>query len=335
MSKNKKREEDIFKEFGINPGKYMNDIVISEDYATFNISPKIDMTCGGGIKEGSLVLISGPEKLGKTTFCLAAAASAQNYNDGITRKVYYIDVENRLQKRDLKAYGLKTDSDNLELIGSMEGKLLSAEDVFKLCEKLVSNIKNSVIVIDSISMLCTKSEMEYEYEDTFRQNVQRLTAIFCRKMMQILRPSRNTILGILHLHANQNATAYSPKTVEQGGTKLKYAANYQFKLLYKEEVKSGDEQIGNKVHFKCIFHPGETPAVESYFHHKFGHGIDILKENIELAKDIGVIKTAGSWLKCPNGQQFQGVEKLTDACRESPELYDLIVASIKDIYNSV
>jgi RecA/RadA recombinase len=182
MAKTKNIEQDIFKEFGIDPNKYLHDVITSDDYATFSISPRIDVTCGGGIKEGSLVLVSGLEKLGKTTFCLAAASSAQNQNDGVHRKVYYIDVENRIQPRDLKAFGLKTDEENLSVIGSVSGKLLSAEDVFKLCEKLVSNVRNCVIIIDSISMLCTKAEMDYDYENQFRQDVQKLTAIFCRKM---------------------------------------------------------------------------------------------------------------------------------------------------------
>jgi len=332
MAKTKNIEQDIFKEFGIDPNKYLHDVITSDDYATFSISPRIDVTCGGGIKEGSLVLVSGLEKLGKTTFCLAAASSAQNQNDGVHRKVYYIDVENRIQPRDLKAFGLKTDEENLSVIGSVSGKLLSAEDVFKLCEKLVSNVRNSVIIIDSISMLCTKAEMDYDYENQFRQDVQKLTAIFCRKMSQVLRPSKNTIFGILHMHANQNANSpYAPKTIEQGGTKLKYAANYQFKLTHKEEVKNGEDHIGNKVNFKCLYHPGEGPATTSYYHHRFGHGIDLIKETIELAKDIGAIKSAGAWLKLPDGTQYQGLENLTEACRNSKEIFDLIKTSIENI----
>jgi RecA/RadA recombinase len=332
MAKTKNIEQDIFKEFGIDPNKYLHDVITSDDYATFSISPRIDVTCGGGIKEGSLVLVSGLEKLGKTTFCLAAASSAQNQNDGVHRKVYYIDVENRIQPRDLKAFGLKTDEENLSVIGSVSGKLLSAEDVFKLCEKLVSNVRNCVIIIDSISMLCTKAEMDYDYENQFRQDVQKLTAIFCRKMSQVLRPSKNTIFGILHMHANQNANSpYAPKTIEQGGTKLKYAANYQFKLTHKEEVKNGEDHIGNKVNFKCLYHPGEGPATTSYYHHRFGHGIDLIKETIELAKDIGAIKSAGAWLKLPDGTQYQGLENLTEACRNSKEIFDLIKTSIENI----
>ena len=94
-------EDKIYAELGINPSDYLNNIVMAKDYATYSISPRIDPTCGGGIKEGSLVLIEGPEKLGKTTLALTIGASAQNH-DKNKRKLIYIDTENRLQERDLK-----------------------------------------------------------------------------------------------------------------------------------------------------------------------------------------------------------------------------------------
>ena len=37
------------------------------NYKTISISPAIDLALGGGIKEGSWMILSGPPKAGKTT----------------------------------------------------------------------------------------------------------------------------------------------------------------------------------------------------------------------------------------------------------------------------
>lgn len=328
-------EKEIYSKFNIDTDKYFNDIVSGESYPTFSVSPRIDQACGGGIKEGTLTLISGPEKVGKTTLCLQVAASAQNYNeDGIQRKIYYVDVENRLQKRDLKIDGLDTtDKSKFEVIGSTELNILSAEDVFQFIENLARKLNHCVIIVDSFSMLCSKSEMAYDFNDGMRPDVPKMSAVFCRKMAQILRPSHNTILGILHQHANQNARGpMSPQKQEGGGTKLQYLSDYKFVLTWKEsDPKNAEVKTGHLVHFKCVWNPKDSPSSESHFYHKFGVGIDKHKEAAEMAKDFGIVSTKGNWFELEDGKKFNGLDQFTEYLRQNNEVFNEIMSKINEI----
>jgi len=326
--------DKIFKEFKIDRQAYLNDIVLNEDYAIFSVSPRIDMTCGGGVQEGGSIVISGPEKLGKTTLALAIAASAQQHEqiDGIRRKVFYFDIENRIQKRYLKNQGLNIDPDYFELIGSTGGVLLSAEKNFQLMEKLISSLKNSVVIIDSLSMLCSESELEYDYSDTYRSNAPRLTSIFFRKISGMIRHSRNTVIGIIHSYANQNSKGpFSPSRVESGGTKAQYASNYKFVLTHKEAIKESDVVVGDRVHFKCAWHPldKQTNPVSNFIH-TYGLGLDKVREIAEMAKETGLVKSKGPYIYFGD-LMWQGIAAFADSVRNDPELYKALVAAIYEI----
>ena len=71
------------------------------------VSPSIDMMLGGGIPEGSLVIVTGLQKLGKTSLCLHFAGNAQDikYRNDMCpkegRHVYFLNVEGRIKPRDL------------------------------------------------------------------------------------------------------------------------------------------------------------------------------------------------------------------------------------------
>ena len=54
-------------------------------------SPRMDIGLGGGIMEGTLTILTGKEKLGKTIGALTLAANAQKEENG-GRKVFYHNI---------------------------------------------------------------------------------------------------------------------------------------------------------------------------------------------------------------------------------------------------
>lgn len=311
------------KDYKIVPDKYMQDNIFG-DYAVIPISPQVDITCGGGIREGSIVIVSGHEKLGKSTFCLQAAANAQCMNDGIKRKIYFFDVENKLLPRDLK--GIRNldyeDPEKFQVLGSTEEGLVPAETYFNLAESIAKNEPHSIIIVDSFSVLLSKSELSYDFDDgRKRPDVPSMTAIFCKKMMQIVRPTKCIVMGINHVYTSQGV---GPAMLqESGGKKLQYACNYKFRLVSKSpEVKDG-AIIGNKVNFRCEVHPTDssTPPKDSYeFFHRFGYGIDDVKDIIDMASLCGIINKKSSWYAYGETNLGQGMEKTREFLEKNQDV---------------
>lgn len=88
--------KDIVKEYG----NVVHDpsSITDQKLKIISVSPKIDIALGGGVPEGSLFIMTGPEKVGKTVTALTFCANAQQAN----RQIYYGNIEGRLRKRDIE-----------------------------------------------------------------------------------------------------------------------------------------------------------------------------------------------------------------------------------------
>ena len=110
--------KDIIKEYG----NVIHDpsSIIDQKLKIIPISPKLDIALGGGVPEGSLFIMTGPEKVGKTLTALTFCANAQQDN----RKIYYGNVEGRLRKRDIEGIKeLDPDAEKIQIIGSTQGNI--------------------------------------------------------------------------------------------------------------------------------------------------------------------------------------------------------------------
>ncbi len=100
---------------------------------------ELDRVLGGGLVEGSVVLLSGEPGIGKSTLLLQICSEL-----GKTRKVLYVSGEESKGQIKIRAERLKIDGDSLYLLAET-----CTESVISECERLTPN----VIIIDSIQTL--------------------------------------------------------------------------------------------------------------------------------------------------------------------------------------
>lgn len=82
-----------------------------------SISPCFDLGAGGGISEGTMTLLCGAPKCGKTSTALHIAKKAQ----ALGKHIYWLDVEHRLKSRDLSGIP-DLDLDKFTVISSKKVK---------------------------------------------------------------------------------------------------------------------------------------------------------------------------------------------------------------------
>ena len=134
----KPQQNSVHDEF-INPEKpeRLKDIHIGEEVRVSTNISEFDRILGGGLVQGSLVLIAGDPGIGKSTILLQTSGELCK-ND---KKVLYVSAEESASQLKLRAQRLSINSDNLYVYPQT-----SMESIKSQIEELTPD----VVVIDSI-----------------------------------------------------------------------------------------------------------------------------------------------------------------------------------------
>lgn len=312
---------DIIKEYG--------DVIHNANYITDNappvisVSPKIDIGLGGGVPEGSLFIMTGPEKCGKTTAALTFCANAQKTKEDYVRKTFYGNIEGRLKKRDLEGIkDLCLDAELFEIIGSTQGNILSGEGYVSIFDKIIHTIPHAICVVDSFSALSAEAELTGDIADVQVMSIQKTLAKFTRRFANVLPINRVTLVGITHLMANVQSFGRGKSKVEKSGNALKYACDVKLHCTHITPLMQGDTQIGQHVHWQIVTSAIGPPGQKVTSTIKYGQGIWKEYEVAELAKDFSLLKKKGTWFTLPNGATAQGINKVAQYLEENPEVYE-------------
>tara|TARA_R100000995_G_scaffold37301_1_gene17158 strand:- start:31335 stop:32318 length:984 start_codon:yes stop_codon:yes gene_type:complete len=309
--------KDIIKEYG----DVLHDAssITEKPLEVISVGPKLDMALGGGVPEGSLFIMTGPEKVGKTVTALSFCANAQKHYE---REVYYANIEGRLKKRDLQGItDLSLDPKLMQIIGSTEGNILSAEKYLSIVDNIVHTKPGAIAVVDSFSALSSESELTGNLEDIQVMSVQKVLAKFCRRISNVLPINRVTVVGITHLMANVQRFGRGKSKIEKSGSALKYQVDVKLHATHSVPLMQGDTQIGQTIHWQIMTSAIGPPGQKVESHIRYGKGIWKEMEIADLLIDFGLISKAGAWLKLPNGDKIQGKVKLAQYLEENPEQY--------------
>ena len=308
--------KDIIKEYG----NVIHDpsSIIDQKLKIIPISPKLDIALGGGVPEGSLFIMTGPEKVGKTLTALTFCANAQQDN----RKIYYGNVEGRLRKRDIEGIKeLDPDAEKIQIIGSTQGNILSAEKYLGIFDQIIHTQPNTICVIDSFSALASDAELTGDLTDQQVMSVQKVLAKFCRRMAPALPINKVTVVGITHLMANVSTFGRGKAKVEKSGTALKYQVDVKLHASHTKPIMQGETQVGQTVYWQVVTSSIGPPGQKVESHIKYGRGIWKEMELADLLVDFGIVKKSGAWLTLPNEEKMQGKNNLATYLENNPDQY--------------
>jgi len=304
---------DLIKEFGnaLHDASYL----IDRPKKIISVSPKIDIALGGGVPEGSLFIMTGPEKVGKTVTALSFCANGQTDN----RYVYYGNIEGRLKKRDLEGIKeLQLDNGHFQMVGSSEGKILCGEDYLSIFDKIAHGHPNCIAVVDSFSALAAESELTGDLKDIQVMSIQKTQAKWCRRIGNVLPINNVTVVGITHQMANVAFGSKKTKT-EKSGTSLKYQVDVKLEASHSEPVMHGETQIGQKIHWKVVTSAIGAPGQKVQSTIKYGRGIWREYEVAELCCDFGLAQKKGAWITLSDNEKFQGIANFAQHLEDNPK----------------
>lgn len=233
--------------------------------------PPLDDILGGGLPQGRVIEIFGPEAAGKTTLALHAIMKAQE-REGTA---VFIDAEHALDPDYARQMGV--DTDNL-LISQPE----SGEMALALIETLLEVDTVSIIVVDSVAALIPEAEINAEMGDHLVGIHSRLMSKALRRITARFNATQSNCIVIFtnQLRYLQGVVYGSPETTT-GGRALRFYASLRLEVRRIQTLKRGMEEYGIVVKVKTVKNKVAAPfrTVDLKLH--FGRGF-VLDESLLL-----------------------------------------------------
>ena len=279
----------------------------------------LDIATGiGGVPRGRIVEIFGPESSGKTTLTLHIVAECQKAGG----TAVFIDAEHAMDPVYAKKLGVNVD----ELLISQPD---SAEEALQIADTLIRSGAIDVLVVDSVAALAPRAELEGEMGDAHVGLQARLMSQALRKLTALLSKSNTCAIFINQIREKIGVMFGNPETTP-GGRALKFYASMRLDVRRIEAIKSGDQNIGNKVRCKVVKNKTAQPFKEGLFDIIFGDGISKEGSLIDVGVEMGIVDKSGTWLSYGETKIGQGRDAAKTFLKEHPETYAQIEKKIKE-----
>jgi len=284
----------------------------------------------GGMPQGRIIEIYGPESSGKTTLSLHVIAEAQK-KGGICA---FIDAEHALDPEYARNIGVKLD----ELLISQPD---NGEQALEIVESLVRSGKLSVVVIDSVAALTPKDEIEGEMGAHHVGKQARLMSQALRKLTAIVAKSHTIVIFINQIRMQIGVMFGNPETTP-GGKALKFYTSVRLDIRRIAQIKKGEEVVGGRHRVKVVKNKVAAPFRTTEFDLIYGEGISVEGEILALGEKYKLItKSGSSYTYTPPGADASAEVKLGrgyDAARTTlrddkklkSEILKLIRAAMKE-----
>ena len=300
------------------------------DYTAMNVEAiptgalSLDIALGiGGIPRGRIIEVFGPESSGKTTLALHLIAEAQKMGG----EAAFIDAEHALDPVYAKHLGVNID----ELIVSQPD---TGEQALEIAEALVRSGALDIIVVDSVAALVPKAEIDGDMGDAHVGLQARLMSQALRKLSGTMNKTKTTAIFINQLREKVGVMFGNPETTP-GGRALKFYSTIRLDVRRGEQIKMGDQIIGNKTNIKVVKNKVAPPFKTATVDIMYGEGISREGEIIDIASDLAIIDKSGAWYSY-NGEKIgQGKENVKIFLKENPVLRDELEQKIREHYGFI
>lgn len=296
----------------------------------------------GGLPEGRIIEIFGPESAAKTTFCLAAIAEVQRRGETAA----LVDAEHAYDPAWGRVLGVKDD-----LLVSQPG---DAEQAFTAIETLVSTGLVKLVVVDSVAALVPREELEGEFGDLQLGLQARLMGQAMRKLCGLIQEKRAIVIFINQVRDKIGAPG-NPE-VTTGGNALKFYASLRIRVSkgdvllgenvadaeqpdlasntkYNKQIKPSKTPIGQVINIKIVKNKCASPYKCGAVDLIYGVGFIRELQLARLAVRAGVVQKSGNWFSYQGKKLGQGREAIVEALKENPAISAEIETKLRTLWS--
>lgn len=269
----------------------------------------LDLALGiGGVPQGRIIEIYGPESSGKTTLTLHIAAECQKAGGTVA----FVDAEHALDTN----YAAKL---GVDIPNTLISQPDSGEQALEIADMLVRSGAVNLLIVDSVAALTPRAELEGDMGDSHMGLQARLMSQALRKLTGSISKSNCTVIFINQLRMKIGVMFGNPETTT-GGNALKFYASVRMDIRRIGAIKDGDSVTGNRTRVKVVKNKVAPPFKEVEFDIMYGEGISTTGDILDLAVNNNVVEKAGAWFSYENTKIGQGRENAKTFLAENPEM---------------
>lgn len=239
----------------------------------------------GGVPRGRILEFFGPESSGKTTLALQIVAQAQRLGG----RCAVVDAENALDPQWAEVNGVNTKT----LTVSQPD---TGEEGLTIAQYLIESGAYDVVVVDSVSALVPRAELEGDIGDSNVGLQARLMSQSMRILSGKVRRSQTVVIFINQIREKIGVMFGSPETTS-GGRALKFYASVRLDIRKTAVLKDGKDGVpyGNRVKITAKKSKISAPYRVMEIDLLFNRGFNVQGDLLDSAVGSGIIDRSGAW----------------------------------------
>ncbi len=287
-------------------------------------SLQLDLALGiGGIPQGRIVEIYGPESSGKTTVTLHVAAECQKMGGTVA----FIDAEHALDPQYASKLGV-------DIPNTLISQPDSGEQALEIADMLVRSGAVNLLIVDSVAALTPRAELEGDMGAAHMGLQARLMSQALRKLTGSISKSNCTVIFINQLRMKIGVMFGNPETTT-GGNALKFYASVRMDIRRIGAIKNGDQIVGNRTRIKVVKNKVAPPFKSIEFDIMYGEGISKTGSLLDMAVEEKIVEKAGAWYSFEDAKIGQGRENSKKYLDENPETFEKIKKLVLQKHNLI
>lgn len=277
----------------------------------------------GGLPRGRIVEVYGAESSGKSTLAMHLCAIVQKAGG----RAAWIDAEFSFARSYAEGVGMRVD----ELILAQPE---SGEDAMEIARKLVKENVVDILVIDSVSALVPKDELDKPFSQETMAKQARMLSRALRVLVGCISSTKTSVVFINQTRVNVGKI-FGSKETTSGGNALKFYASVRLQVHKGKQIKDANgDVIGTWMRVNNVKNKVGMPFRQGEFELYFGTGIDIVGDALDFATNAGVIERGGASYSYGETRLGIGRDAAKKTLIDNPEILDKIKEDIRKKYDT-
>jgi len=284
-----------------------NDERLEVNLIPFGI-PQLDLSIGGGLPRGRVIILEGDSQSGKTFLSQLAIKGAQR--KGLS--CVYCNAEQKFDPSWFARSGV--DIDELVVV---QGNIMEG-----IYDAVIALIENDIgmIVIDSLAALVPASESE---ESMMQQSMGLQARVNSRAFRNVATALSNSQTTLVCTNQKRSGIGTFAKDFNPGGNSPIFYASMILNVRRRDWIENGkDNRVGFRMAIRVtknnVYIPWQECEMPFYFTRA---EIDLVESVCELAVEKGIIEKGGSWFTYGD-EKIQGLANLVDHFKDNDEAFE-------------